>query len=173
LEGARWSATLFLASDRADDLRRNRARAEDLVAAGRGRDLFEMDCSIGPALLTAKRCLDTYCAEHFNLAGCVQGIRTPMRRLDAGLDTGTTKAMTVGVIDDIERLAPDAQHRAVVIPRPTTARPAGKNPPLRRLSAGSAICRYTNLQRGDRHCAGRGRLGAALNVTPPCRRRRS
>jgi hypothetical protein len=38
--------------DRSADFRRNRVRAEDLVAAGRGRELFEMDFMIGPTLRT-------------------------------------------------------------------------------------------------------------------------
>lgn len=114
--GPRWSKQMYSTSQWGDAYREHEGRAKAMVAEGRGGDLMPMTFPIGPSFMTADGWLEKYGAERYNMATWADQIRTPVLRLDAELDTGTIKLAMANVAEDIQRLAPNPRHRAVVIP---------------------------------------------------------
>ncbi len=114
LSGPRVSNSSYLASERADDYRRNVAKAEALVAAGTPDALFELDFPTTPTLRTAAGYLKKYGGEDLNFASWIDRIRVPLLRITGEKETNVSQR---GVAEDMMRLAVNSPHRkAVIIP---------------------------------------------------------
>jgi len=112
--GPRWSASLYESSAWAEPFRATKRQAEELVAAGRGGELFEARFPMALPM-TAAGWLDKYGGETYNLARWAQGIRVPVLRIDCGLDEGLQVVHMAGQFEDLQRLAPNPHHRHVVL----------------------------------------------------------
>ena len=112
--GPRWSGSLYASGPAAELFHATRARAEALVAAGRGEELMEVTFPI-PLLITAAGWLDKYAGERYNVATWGDRIRVPILRLDSALDEGLAALHQAGIFDDLQRLAPNPNHRHVIL----------------------------------------------------------
>jgi pimeloyl-ACP methyl ester carboxylesterase len=85
--GPRWSASHYLATDRAAEFQRHLDIANGLVAEGRGGELFEMTLPVGPFPITASGYLDKYGGENFNQLTWAHQIRVPFLRVQGAQET--------------------------------------------------------------------------------------
>ncbi len=112
--GPRWSASFYDASERREDFRRNRDRAQALVDAGRGGELMEYDFPIGPSLIRADGWLEKYGGETYNIETWCDRIRVPLLRVEGELEQGVVQRGVADVL--MERATASPHRRSVVIP---------------------------------------------------------
>ncbi|GIW06409.1 MAG: hypothetical protein KatS3mg060_1214 [Dehalococcoidia bacterium] len=112
--GPRFSARWYAQSERAEEYRRNLARAQELAAAGDPYHLFELTFPTEPLLRSGQAYLDKYAGETYNFELWADRIRVPLLRITGERETNVNQR---GVAEDLMRLAVNSPHRkAVVIP---------------------------------------------------------
>ena len=112
--GPRWSASFYDASERREDFRRNRDRAQALVDAGRGGELMEFDFPIGPSLIRADGWLEKYNGETYNLETWCHRIRVPLLRVEGEREQGVVQRGVARIL--MERATASPHRRSVVLP---------------------------------------------------------
>lgn len=110
--GPRFSAQWYEKSERAEDYRRNLARARELVDAGDPFHLFELTFPTEPLLRSGSAYLDKYGGERYNFERWADRIRVPLLRITGERETNVNQR---GVAEDLMRLAVNSPHRAAVV----------------------------------------------------------
>jgi pimeloyl-ACP methyl ester carboxylesterase len=74
----RWSDKHYSTSARSEDFARNKGKAEELVAKGRGQDVFEVDFPQAGTLMSADTYLDKYAGEEYSFMEWADRITLPL-----------------------------------------------------------------------------------------------
>jgi len=114
--GPRWSAEHYRSLAVAPAFERHRSTAEQMVAEGRGADLFPVTFPIGPTFQTAESWLDKYAYEKYNPLRWADRIATPLCRIDSEGDLAVPQYGMAGLAEQLLALAqPTPFNRAVLI----------------------------------------------------------